>query len=80
MRGNHVREDSFCNRKFRSYYRKMLRGNRTAAELNHVANATRRRRRILQAGFFFYYTDGSSFKNSSVEAESGRLGLMEATI
>ena len=31
---------------------KMLRGNRTAAKLNHVANATRRRRRILQAGFF----------------------------
>ena len=32
---------------------KKLRGNRTAAELNNVANATRRRRRILQAGFFF---------------------------
>ena len=32
---------------------KMLRKDRTAAELNNVANATRRRRRILQAGFFF---------------------------
>ena len=31
---------------------KMLREDRTAAELNNVANATRRRRRILQAGFF----------------------------
>ena len=30
----------------------MLRVNRTAAEWNHVANATRRRRRILKAGFF----------------------------
>ncbi|MDY5883534.1 MAG: hypothetical protein SPJ65_09510, partial [Roseburia sp.] len=33
--------------------KKMLREDRTAAELNNVANATRRRRRILQAGFLF---------------------------
>ncbi|RHQ11431.1 hypothetical protein DW974_19635 [Lachnospiraceae bacterium AM48-27BH] len=36
-----------------SYETKTLREDRTAAERNHVAIATRRRRRILQAGFFF---------------------------
>ena len=33
---------------------KMLRKDHAAAELNNVANATRRRRRILQAGFFLF--------------------------
>ncbi|HCU02588.1 MAG TPA: hypothetical protein DF667_02955 [Roseburia sp.] len=42
-----------CNRKLRSYYIKKLPGDRTAAETEDVARATRRRRRILQAGFLF---------------------------
>ena len=60
-----------CNRKFRSYYTKKLRGNRTAAELNHVANATRRRRRILLAGFYFCVCANGSFRNVSVGEQHG---------
>ncbi len=41
------------HRKLRSYEIKKPSGQeRTAAERNYVARATRRRRRILQAGFF----------------------------
>ena len=47
-------EDFFCViGNFVPITQKMLREDHTAAELNNVANATRRRRRILQAGFFF---------------------------
>ncbi len=47
-------EDFFCViGNFVPITQKMLREDCTAAELNNVANATRRRRRILQAGFFF---------------------------
>ncbi len=58
LTGSSVQEtggpDFFVSWESASYDTKTLLGDRTAAERNHVAEATRRRRRILRSRILFY--------------------------